>query len=126
LRLDFNSAVIYLVSLSVSRSQLTGKSSKQWNYSGAVASNQAMRLETEFRLCLQRQSLEWMWQRSSDVVDLQQPIEPSTWVKLLHSPSAYSSDEALLLCQCGDGQWLAWIPDYGETVLHYEQFFPLS
>ncbi|PSB31856.1 hypothetical protein [Stenomitos frigidus] len=96
-----------------------------------------MRLETEFRFCLQRQSLEWAFQQASTapahidiaaptLADLKQAIAPSMWVKLVQSPSAYSSDEALLLCQGGDRQWLVWVPDYGEIMLEREQFDPFS
>ncbi|MBW4579970.1 MAG: hypothetical protein KME42_10415 [Tildeniella nuda ZEHNDER 1965/U140] len=88
-----------------------------------------MRLETEFRLCLQRQMLEQAWHTVTDRPDLQPltsstlpAIAPLTWVKLLQRPSAYSADEALLLCEAADHQWVAWIPDYGEIVLRREQF----
>jgi len=49
--------------------------------------------------------------------------EPSTWVHLLERPSPFSFDEALLLCQHSDDEWLAWIPEHGEAVLHTSQFF---
>jgi hypothetical protein len=48
-------------------------------------------------------------------------FQPSSWVKLLHSPTAFSFDEAWLLCECGDNEWLAWIPDYGELVVRSEE-----
>jgi hypothetical protein len=41
---------------------------------------------------------------------------------LLDLPSAFSFDEALLLCQCSAREWVAWIPDSGEEVLHTSQF----
>ncbi len=41
-----------------------------------------------------------------------------SWVKLLEIPNPYSFDEALLLCQISNHEWLAWIPDHGETVLY--------
>lgn len=92
-----------------------------------------MRFETEFRLCLQRQTLEQAWHTIADRTDIQHlasltlpAIAPSTWVKLWQAPSAYSSDEALLLCQTADYQWVAWVPDYGEIVLEREQFESLS
>lgn len=47
---------------------------------------------------------------------------PNTWVKLRDSLSAYSFEEALLLCEEPDGRWVAWIPDFGETMLHRHQF----
>lgn len=48
--------------------------------------------------------------------------QPSTWVRLFNPPTAFSFDEAWLLCQCSDEQWLAWIPDYGEILLHPDEF----
>lgn len=53
-------------------------------------------------------------------------FEPSTWVKLLNPPTAFSFDEAWLLCQCSDQEWLAWIPDYGEIRLHVNEFCHLA
>lgn len=51
------------------------------------------------------------------------PESPSaTWVKLQVELSAYSHDEALLLCQHSDTEWMAWVPDYGEVILHRSQF----
>lgn len=87
-----------------------------------------MRLETEFWLCLQRQTLEQVWHNTpalQPAAFTQRAIVASTWVKLLQPPSAYSSDEALLLCQTAANQWLAWVPDHGEIVLEPEQFKPL-
>jgi hypothetical protein len=49
-------------------------------------------------------------------------FEPSTWVKLLNPPTAFSFDEAWLLCQCSEQDWLAWIPDYGEIMLRVDEF----
>lgn len=53
-----------------------------------------------------------------------QSSEPqaSTWVSLLEPPSAFSYDEALLLCQQSEDEWLAWVPEHGEVVLHVNQF----
>ncbi len=48
--------------------------------------------------------------------------EPSTWVKVFNPPTAFSFDEALLLCQTSDNYWLAWIPDHGEILLHTDEF----
>jgi len=31
-------------------------------------------------------------------------------------------DEALLLCQTSENEWVAWIPDHGEAVLNTRQF----
>jgi len=46
----------------------------------------------------------------------------STWVKVLNPPTAFSFDEAWLLCECSEDRWLAWIPDYGEIVLGMDEF----
>ena len=48
--------------------------------------------------------------------------QASTWVSLLEPPSQYSYDEALLLCQQSEDEWLAWVPEHGEVVLHVNQF----
>jgi hypothetical protein len=52
--------------------------------------------------------------------------QPSTWVKLFNPPTAYSFDQAWLLCQCSEDQWLAWVPDYGEILLNTDEFCSLS
>ena len=49
--------------------------------------------------------------------------EPSTWVQLLELPHPFSYGEALLLCKQSEDEWVVWIPDHGETVLHVSQFF---
>jgi hypothetical protein len=46
----------------------------------------------------------------------------STWVKLFNPPTAFSFDEAWLLCECSEEKWLAWIPDYGEILLSTNEF----
>lgn len=48
-----------------------------------------------------------------------QPI----WVQLAVLPNPYSHDQALLLCRHADDEWIAWIPDHGETVLHRSEFY---
>jgi hypothetical protein len=48
--------------------------------------------------------------------------QASTWVHLLEPPSAFSYDEALLVCQQSEDEWLAWVPEHGEVVLHINQF----
>ncbi len=45
------------------------------------------------------------------------------WVKLFQSPSAYSFDEAKLLCQESTDIWVAWVPDHGEVVLDKSDFY---
>lgn len=44
-----------------------------------------------------------------------------TWVKLRERLSEYSCDEALLLCEEANGQWLLWVPDFGVATLSREQ-----
>ncbi|GAC1467255.1 MAG: hypothetical protein NVS2B14_16120 [Chamaesiphon sp.] len=63
-------------------------------------------------------------QRHSDKVywSTQREYKASTWVQLLQLPSSFSFDEALLLCQHSEDEWLAWIPDHGEAVLNTSQF----
>lgn len=45
------------------------------------------------------------------------------WVKLAILPNSYSHDEALLLCRQSEDEWLAWIPDHGEVILHVSEFY---
>lgn len=52
---------------------------------------------------------------------LQQKFQADNWVHLLELPSTFSFDEALLLCELSEDEWVAWIPDYGEAVLHTRQ-----
>ncbi len=47
--------------------------------------------------------------------------QASTWVQLQELPSPYSHDEALLLCQHSETEWVVWIPEYGEMILHRSQ-----
>ncbi|MBD6614703.1 hypothetical protein FNW02_02180 [Komarekiella sp. 'clone 1'] len=49
-------------------------------------------------------------------------LKASTWVELLQLPNLYSFDEALLLCAVSEDEWLVWIPDHGEALLHRRQF----
>ncbi|WP_038021410.1 hypothetical protein [Synechocystis sp. PCC 7509] len=51
-------------------------------------------------------------------------LASDTWVHLLKLPNEYSYDEALLLCDLGADKWVAWIPNYGETVLDARDFYP--
>ena len=48
--------------------------------------------------------------------------KPNTWVKLLIVLNPYCYDEALLLCPKSDVEWVAWIPDHGEAILHVNHF----
>ncbi|MBH8576069.1 hypothetical protein I8752_24345 [Nostocaceae cyanobacterium CENA369] len=70
-------------------------------------------------VCLSLDTLSWS---TEHLEQSHQEFHAFTWVQLLELPSPFSFDEALLLCQHSDEQWLAWIPDYGEIVLHTSQF----
>ncbi|HEY9908378.1 MAG TPA: hypothetical protein V6D18_12330 [Thermosynechococcaceae cyanobacterium] len=82
-----------------------------------------MKLESEFLLCLQRHLLEQAFHRSClpSPVPIAPSLSASTWVKLVEPPTPFSADEALLLCQASETEWVAWIPDYGEILLKIEQ-----
>ena len=62
--------------------------------------------------------------RTQERIGIPQP-QPGTWVQLLALFNPYCYDEALLLCQISNWEWVAWIPDHGEAVINIEQFcFP--
>lgn len=63
----------------------------------------------------------YVWEKSPYMSSALPQFEPSTWVKLLNPPTAFSFDQAWLLCQYTEQEWLAWIPDYGEIVLHIDE-----
>lgn len=48
--------------------------------------------------------------------------QPNTWVRLLDELNPFCHDEALLLCQESESEWVAWIPDHGEAILDISQF----
>jgi hypothetical protein len=52
--------------------------------------------------------------------------QANVWVKLREPLSAYSTDEALLLCEEADGQWVSWVPDFGVAVLGRHQYYRLE
>lgn len=69
------------------------------------------------------QASELCWEKLGDRSGDRAPkYAPSTWVKLFDPPTAFSFDEAWLLCQCAENKWLAWIPDYGEILLNENEF----
>lgn len=49
--------------------------------------------------------------------------EGDRWVQLLALPNPYAFEAALLLCQHSEEEWVAWVPDHGEIILHREQFY---
>lgn len=78
-----------------------------------------MKLETEFRLLLQQQQLEARLHAL-----LAPQYQSGMWVRLLHPPSDFSADEALLLCQCSASEWVAWVPEFGELRLDVDTIAP--
>ena len=62
------------------------------------------------------------WLNKSYSTPPEQGYQPHTWVQLLELPSTYSYDEALLLCQLSENEWVTWIPNHGEAVLNISQF----
>lgn len=48
--------------------------------------------------------------------------ESGLWVGLRDAPSLYSHDEALLLCEAFPGEWVSWVPGYGEITLSRGKF----
>lgn len=43
------------------------------------------------------------------------------WVQLRDPLSEYSANQALLLCEAGPDQWVAWVPNFGQVTLGREQ-----
>ena len=69
-------------------------------------------------------SAQWCYvpiNRSADSAFNPQP-QANTWVRLLDILNPFCHDEALLLCQESDSEWVAWIPDHGEASLRVWQF----
>jgi hypothetical protein len=82
-----------------------------------------MKLDSErpdFAVQLRRQNLDVT--NKSYAKESAQKFAASRWVKLLQLPNLFSFDEALLLCQVAEDEWLAWIPDHGEAILHNREF----
>lgn len=63
---------------------------------------------------------------SADVISAEFVPQSNLWVKLRDPLSAYSFDEALLLCEKANGGWIAWVPDLGEVTLDRHQFYSLD
>jgi hypothetical protein len=66
------------------------------------------------------QNLDWL--NKSCLKPSPSEFQADTWVHLLELPSTFSDDEALLLCQISEDEWVGWIPNHGEAVLHTRQF----
>lgn len=72
----------------------------------------------------QKSSVQWCsipLNRTQARTGIPQP-QPDTWVQLLELFNPYCHDEALLLCQISNWEWVAWIPDHGEAIINIEQF----
>lgn len=54
---------------------------------------------------------------------IQPEFTANSWVQLREIPSSFSHDEALLLCQLSNDEWVAWVPQHGEVVLYTHQFY---
>ncbi len=86
-----------------------------------------MPLETEFRIYCQLLSI-LRGAESQSLARLSHPTRPdvaslaSIWVNLRPSPGALPGEQALLLCQASEREWVAWIPDYGEVLLDRDAF----
>lgn len=81
-----------------------------------------MKLDVNKIDCVVPSKLQYLW----NVQPLLNQVEPdhtaNTWVQLLQLPNDFSHDEALLLCQLSSDEWVAWVPQHGEIVLHTHQF----
>lgn len=77
-------------------------------------------------LAVQPQTQSLDWSIKPYINQSQQAFKPDSWVKLLELPSSFSFDEALLVCQISEDEWIAWIPDHGEAVLNTSQFCQIS
>lgn len=96
-------------------------------YAAYGRENKTMKLDSykpDFGIRLQRQNLDWSFK--PDFNQSQQEFQADSWVQLLELPSTFSYDEALLLCQISEDEWVAWIPDHGEAVLQTRQFCALT
>ncbi|MCA1991211.1 MAG: hypothetical protein LDL41_04070 [Coleofasciculus sp. S288] len=62
------------------------------------------------------------WSSLPDISPVEGEWQDATWVQLRERPTPYSHDEALLLCQHSDTEWVVWIPECGEMVLHHRHF----
>ncbi len=49
--------------------------------------------------------------------------ESGLWVALRNLPSDESHHEALLLCETFPGEWVSWVPGFGEITLDRGQFY---
>jgi hypothetical protein len=62
---------------------------------------------------------------SPDIESSFQP-ESGMWVALRDDLSDYSHEEALLLCELFPGEWVSWVPGFGEATLSRGQFYQIA
>ena len=79
---------------------------------------------TNLTLERQQSDVQWCsvplnWSKDSEINP--QPM-PNTWVRLLELLNPFCHGEALLLCQHSESEWVAWVPDHGEAIIHISQF----
>ena len=79
---------------------------------------------TQLLATQQKASVSWcsVPLRQSNSWDISSQPLPNTWVRLLEFPNPFSYEEALILCQHSDSEWVSWIPDHGEAILNSSQF----
>ncbi len=60
----------------------------------------------------------------SPAVDVESGFQPKSglWVALRDELSDFSYEEALLLCELFPGEWVSWVPGFGEVTLSRGQF----
>jgi hypothetical protein len=63
------------------------------------------------------------WRSVSSAALAQPSSTPPVWVQLAALPNPYSHDQGLVLCRHSDDEWLVWVPEHGETILHRSEFF---
>lgn len=72
--------------------------------------------QPDFAMESRRQNLDCLSKSDS------QQFPTPAWIHLWELPNPFSFDEALLLCQVSEDEWLVWIPDHGEAMLRTRQF----
>jgi hypothetical protein len=84
-----------------------------------------MKLETEFRIRLQLHQLLKVVNSgvTSDRTQFCHTPLTSRWVTLVQAAATCWSNEALLLCQTSEHEWIAWVPELGEITLNSNSFY---
>ncbi|WP_339384093.1 hypothetical protein [Gloeocapsopsis crepidinum] len=93
----------------------------------AVSTESALSLlkETVMKLDVHKMTDAPIWSIEHFLNEVQPEFTANSWVQLQDLPSDYSHDEALLLCQLSHDEWVAWVPQHGEVILHAHQFCAL-